>query len=170
MVALLSHLPRYVRNKQLCEQSGVNMMRSFWNLLWVAAAAACFTGLGCAPAQAVQPYDWTGFYVGANIGGQQLSTDFDVNLPPPLSSFSRSTSDLGIVGGIFGGYQHQFHDMPIVLGIEADFQGANASNSFAGQELFGEISSCNFNGDWRSTGRPRYAGALATPWGGSSLM
>jgi outer membrane immunogenic protein len=61
-------------------------------------------------------YNWTGFYLGVNAGYGWTSSDFggDAN---------------GFVGGGQIGYNWQALGSPLVLGIEADFQGADISTS-----------------------------------------
>ena len=60
------------------------------------------------------PYNWTGFYVGGNIGYGWASTSADVG---------GSTNMNGFIGGGQIGYNWQMNNL--VLGLEADFQGSN---------------------------------------------
>ena len=63
--------------------------------------------------------DWTGFYVGANVGGGWASaeTDFSVGGAP----FANATNNLnGVLGGVQLGYNWQTG--PAVFGVETDFQ------------------------------------------------
>jgi len=64
---------------------------------------------------AVKVYDWTGFYVGLNVGGAFGSTDW--TSVPDLTS-GRSNVSGGLVGGT-AGYNLQTAD-PFVLGVEVD--------------------------------------------------
>jgi outer membrane immunogenic protein len=69
----------------------------------------------------VQMYNWTGFYIGANIG----------------YGWSRSSDDLGLLGnanGVIGGGQigYNWQMNNIVLGLEADFQGSGQKASATG--------------------------------------
>jgi outer membrane immunogenic protein len=61
-------------------------------------------------------YNWTGFYLGVNIGGAWTDTDF-------------GSSVSGFIGGGQIGYNWQAIGSPFVLGIEADFQGSTQSKS-----------------------------------------
>ena len=64
-------------------------------------------------------FDWTGFYVGANLGGGlgNAETDFSVGAP----AFGIAKNSLaGVAGGVQAGYNWQRG--PAVLGVEADFQ------------------------------------------------
>src|SRR5450759_2373628 len=76
-----------------------------------AAAAADISRRAPAPMYSPAPvFSWTGFYVGANAGYGWASTDSGL-------------SDMnGFVGGGQIGYNWQGAS-PLVLGIEADFQG-----------------------------------------------
>jgi outer membrane immunogenic protein len=72
-----------------------------------------------APVKAPVVYDWTGFYIGANIGwsfGSQ-STDFTIASLPVVSA---SHAMDGILGGIQDGYNWQSGNW--VVGFESDIQ------------------------------------------------
>jgi len=74
-----------------------------------------------APVPYVALYNWTGFYIGANLG----------------YGWSRSSDDLGLLGdanGIIGGGQigYNWQMNNIVLGVEADFQGSGQKASATG--------------------------------------
>jgi outer membrane immunogenic protein len=63
--------------------------------------------------------DWTGFYIGGNVGGGWASakTDFSAG----GAGFASATNNLsGVLGGAQLGYNWQTG--PVVLGIETDFQ------------------------------------------------
>lgn len=60
------------------------------------------------------PYDWTGGYIGAELGGVWGNADVSIPLYP--SNFDLDTS--GFAGGLYMGYNFQSNAM--VLGIEAD--------------------------------------------------
>jgi outer membrane immunogenic protein len=82
-----------------------------------AAAAADISRRAPAPMYSPAPvFSWTGFYVGANAGYGWASTDSGL-------------SDMnGFVGGGQIGYNWQGAS-PLVLGIEADFQGTGQSRT-----------------------------------------
>ncbi|MGH6684791.1 MAG: outer membrane protein, partial [Pseudolabrys sp.] len=74
------------------------------------------------------PFNWTGFYVGGNVGilwGHSVQTvdidDAPIGIPPDDSRFA------GIIGGVQAGYNWQFSN--IVLGVEADIDLSSASKS-----------------------------------------
>jgi outer membrane immunogenic protein len=74
-------------------------------------------------------YNWTGFYIGANAGYGWSR-----------GGFAGDTD--GFVGGGQIGYNWQGVGSPFVFGLEADFQGADLSNSgtFAGVTLSGKTN------------------------------
>ena len=91
------------------------------------------------------PFSWTGFYIGANIGGSFGNANTDLNVAPvtvttnfvgsftvPGAADSRSAGLEGIIGGGQIGYNWQFSPN-WVLGLEADIQasGEKGSNSFS---------------------------------------
>jgi outer membrane immunogenic protein len=77
--------------------------------------------------------DWTGFYAGLNIGygwsghavkvsgDPQTQTAIAIGIVPSALADDPS----GVVGGVQAGYSHQIRWL--VLGVEADFQGADIS-------------------------------------------
>ena len=91
-------------------------------------------------------YNWTGWYVGANIGGgwghrdvtyvpnDPISNFLAIVFNPPLTAASFNSS--GIIGGLQLGYNWQFN-RNWLLGFEADFnwsgvKGSTSNNSNAG--------------------------------------
>jgi outer membrane immunogenic protein len=68
--------------------------------------------------------DWSGFYVGAHLGGAWAGVDWaDVSLTSePVSNDSN-----GFIGGGHIGFQHQFNN--IVVGLEASISGADLSDT-----------------------------------------
>jgi outer membrane immunogenic protein len=89
------------------------------------------------------PYNWTGFYVGGNVGYSWGNAGSDINADPvtvidglsliPIPGFvgSDSVKPKGIIGGGQIGYNWQFSPN-WVAGLEADWQasGEKASHSF----------------------------------------
>lgn len=70
-------------------------------------------------------FSWTGFYVGADIGGSFGSTKLN-NSFSGWNSHSVDTS--GVLGGGYVGYNYQLNQN-FVLGVEGDFQGTSNSQS-----------------------------------------
>jgi len=79
-----------------------------------------------APPVMAPMYNWTGFYIGGNIGYSWGNASGDVNvtgLPASLpTSYSGSAKPDGIIGGGQIGYNWQANNL--VFGLEADFQGS----------------------------------------------
>ncbi|MCK9913067.1 porin family protein [Microbacteriaceae bacterium K1510] len=85
-----------------------------------AASAADLPRREAMPAKAplyAPVYNWTGFYVGVNLGGAWSDSN---------SNFGKAS---GVVGGGQIGYNWQAAGSPLVLGIEADIQGTSLKSS-----------------------------------------
>jgi outer membrane immunogenic protein len=110
-------------------------------------------------------FSWTGFYIGLNAGAAwnngESVTIFDPTIP---ANFAASNgSRIGFIGGGQIGYNWQLSPLWVV-GVEADFQGADISDSIniAGpfpQTGGGSSGAANFVAsermDWFGTVRPR---------------
>jgi outer membrane immunogenic protein len=68
-------------------------------------------------------YDWTGLYLGAQIGGEFGTGSYSV----PLTGASHTISNSGVFGGGFAGYSYQINS--IVLGLQGEFNGSGVSGS-----------------------------------------
>ena len=103
------------------------------------------------------PFNWTGFYVGANAGvvwGRSVQTvdidDLPLGIPADTSTYA------GFIGGVQAGYNWQFSN--IVLGIEADIDASSARKSVATLPTDTHNMALNWLGTvagaraWRSTG------------------
>jgi outer membrane immunogenic protein len=147
-------------------------------------------------------YNWTGWYAGVNAGASFGNVKTDVNVAPvtetdlasltsvtgPGFAFSDREYPDGFIGGGQIGYNWQFSPL-IVLGVEADFQGAlerdsaNLSNSFSASApridvttglptgitsaVFGtETTSYTTQIDWFGTVRAR----VGYVWGNGEVM
>src|SRR5215204_4967863 len=105
---------------------------SIRTLLITGAAAVALSGPALAadlPAQPIEPapitmpiaYDWTGFYVGAQVGYAWGSTDINID----GTDIELSPDADGVVGGLFVGYNVMFNQ--VVVGLEADIEATNIS-------------------------------------------
>jgi len=146
-----------------------------------ALSIACMSSVLAAdlPAKApvITAYNWTGFYVGVNVGGHRSGDSdpaydsFDNNFgPPTISIFNgllpHSLSPSGIAGGVQVGYNWQVSNF--LLGVEADFDGLSGSRM---RTLSGELQPLGVGNTfqfsdaasdrWMSTVRARM-GVLAT--------
>jgi len=90
-----------------------------------------------APAPA---FSWTGFYVGAEFGGQwgkdtgSLVNNFTANNPASTGGYSTS----GVVGGGLAGYNYQINQF--VLGVEGDIEGSSNQGRFSGPIGFASVN------------------------------
>lgn len=88
-----------------------------------------------APAPIMVPvaYDWTGFYIGANIGyGWGTSDPGVVSFFQPVGTLQGTINGLpASTGGVIGGGQigYNFQASNFVFGIEGDFSGADIKGS-----------------------------------------
>jgi outer membrane immunogenic protein len=98
------------------------------------------------PAAAGPAWNWSGFYIGADVGGV-------VQKNPGASDFVEATGDGGdeitnnpqahapsssaVIGGLHAGYNWQFSN--VVLGVEGDWQWTNAKSSFCRQTDTGSL-------------------------------
>jgi opacity protein-like surface antigen len=92
-----------------------------------AFASAAIVGIAlvdAAPAVAAPaPYSWTGFYIGADIGGWNTRADYSGGL---VGSVSRSS----VLGGFYAGYNYQYGNL--VLGTEGSFDLTDICDRFDG--------------------------------------
>jgi outer membrane immunogenic protein len=121
-----------------------------------------------APAPVAAVYDWTGFYIGGNVGGAWRSSDVFTFTQPggtfdPLAFNASHNSSF--IGGVHGGYNWQA-STNFVLGIEGDFSWTRLNASVPASPTFvGGVPATVNNGpitvaasrniDWLSSVRGR---------------
>jgi outer membrane immunogenic protein len=104
----------------------------------VAAAFVSFAGSAFAadlasqkdaPVYAAPPpvFSWTGFYVGADVGGGWDDHDVSIAASPIASAQAINTRLSGVIGGGFAGYNYQINQF--VIGVQGDFQDFGVSGS-----------------------------------------
>lgn len=92
-----------------------------------AALAADLPSRKTAPAVVpLPPPIWTGFYVGANVGG----------------GFTDSNSSAGVIGGVQLGYTYQISPM-FVVGAETDFQGTSIGGGNSSNWYYSALAMAN---------------------------
>jgi outer membrane immunogenic protein len=103
------------------------MIRIMANAIALATAVISICGTANAIEKKTKPvpvdplHQWTGFYVGGNIGyGIAGLTDNG-----PLAVTTNMT---GVVGGVQAGYNYQYQHL--VVGVEADVQASNQQTSY----------------------------------------
>jgi outer membrane immunogenic protein len=155
-------------------------------VLGLAGAALLFAGPSVAADLAVQEpvykappvpvYNWTGFYIGGNLGGvishPSGTSDFiDTGSIVEFHPQNNSVSGSGFLGGFQAGYNWQFSRWGVV-GIEGDWDWGRAKYSFC-RPIESLSVSCVDQGsgvdtfesklNWLATVRGRF-GVLAAPW------
>ena len=124
-------------------------------------------------------YNWTGFYVGGNVGGQWGSADpststvfsptgyFATSSVPAIGTVgAQNVSSSSVTGGFTAGYNWQVSR--VVLGLEGDINYFGFKGSATGTALYPCCAPTNFtvsssvSSDWLATIRGRI-GLLATP-------
>ena len=122
-----------------------------------------------APPAVLSPaYNWTGFYVGGNVGGVWERDSGTTNFlqpgnPPPFSPNPQvnSLNSSALIGGIHAGYNWQMAQW--VFGVEADWDWTNTKNGFCRQtDAFGNPPPC------ADTGRGFLTLNEKTQWLGSA--
>jgi len=122
--------------------------------------------LAAASVHAQTPYNWGGFYAGVNAGGgleNDSGNAFCINPAGILNGTGCDTQTAsrqhlnpgGPFAGFQGGYNWQFATSPVVLGIEADFQGSAIDDSVNGATANAGEFWATQQMHWFSTLRPR---------------
>lgn len=107
------------------------------------------------PILVAAPFNWTGFYVGANVGYGWGVGD-RVGLRTSTLGFLGDYGTLnthGVFGGAQIGYNHQFG--MFVAGLEADFQASGLSDSSGPNSALGFTVTGSSKQRWFGTVRPR---------------
>lgn len=103
-----------------------------------------------------RPFNWSGFYFGAHLGGAIAKSDWVDTFPGFVGVNDANTTPSGFLGGGQVGYNYQIDRL--VLGIEGDGSWANLSNT-VGACFQDTTQSCTTRADWIATvtGRVGYA-------------
>ena len=72
-------------------------------------------------------FSWTGFYVGADIGGAWADHDVNIAASPIAAAQAINTRLSGVIGGGLAGYNYQINQF--VIGVQGDIQGLGLSTS-----------------------------------------
>jgi outer membrane immunogenic protein len=99
-------------------------------------------------------FSWTGFYIGANIGGAFATGSVTDN----LFGLSASTSHTGFIGGGQAGFNYQFNYF--VIGVEGDFDGTSLRATGPGVATAIGVLQGSANTDWVSTLAARFGVAF----------
>ena len=102
-------------------------------------------------------YDWSGFYVGGEVGGgwaKNQSTVIDGSPAFPAGLVFNPSRPSGILGGGYAGYNYQVN-RGVLVGIDGDYSGANLTGSEATVGPTGSTSSVNEKVGWIATATGR---------------
>ncbi|HEX2652951.1 MAG TPA: porin family protein, partial [Xanthobacteraceae bacterium] len=100
-------------------------------LLGMPAFAADLPVKAFTKAPALAAYDWTGFYLGVNVGLGVARNETTWAIPAANSLAKTNLGPFGAIGGAQVGYNWQWRNL--VFGLETDFQGAGVTeNRFCG--------------------------------------
>ena len=72
-------------------------------------------------------FSWTGFYVGADVGGAWGVHDANIAASPIAAAQAINTGLSGVIGGGFAGYNDQINQF--VIGVQGDIQGLGTSGT-----------------------------------------
>jgi opacity protein-like surface antigen len=103
-------------------------------------------------------YDWTGFYLGGNLGATNATSSFSDTLAAARSTFS-SSNPASFLGGGQLGVNYEFHS-GLVIGAEAMFDWVpNASTAFTATNLRAGTATGTINNRWitMATGKVGFA-------------
>ncbi len=107
-----------------------------------------------APYVAMPIFTWTGFYVGADIGGGWANDAARNTTPVPNLRFPYNGS--GVVGGLYAGYNYQLSNA-IVLGVEADIDATSINGSINPTDVTNNVKD---NIPWQGSLRGRLGYAI----------
>ena len=103
----------------------------------IGSASAADLPVKAPPMVAPPVWSWTGFYVGANVGGHWGDDELTTTTSPPnfvagfataLDAASAATvKPQGLIGGVQAGYNWQFNSF--LMGVEADANGLSGTGS-----------------------------------------
>ena len=110
------------------------------------------------PIAAPAYYNWTGFYIGGNVGYGRSSVTYTNEFPLNPGSFSGTAHDNSFVGGGQIGYNWQFNPN-WVLGIEANVIGVKFDQTASVVDSFGNARNLvsSVKTIWDVAGRLGYA-------------
>jgi outer membrane immunogenic protein len=87
-----------------------------------------------APVAAPVPFSWTGFYLGANVGGASARSTISDTSDFPWFGNPVDANKTGVIGGLQAGINWQINSL--VLGVEGDISFASVNRSVDFTTLF----------------------------------
>jgi outer membrane immunogenic protein len=115
-----------------------------------------------APPPPVVLYNWTGCYVGLNIGTESGRSRWIINPPsvPASADFTNNFNLTGFIGGAQGGCNYQVANW--VWGVEVDMDVANKSGQRF--DLFNPVFWAKTEESWLGTARARLGYTVTDKW------
>jgi outer membrane immunogenic protein len=123
-------------------------------IAFVSGAQAADLGVPRGPVAGVvmaPVFSWTGFYLGAQIGGvwyNDRTTEF-VTATGAATGFTQGFTASGITGGLHAGFNYQMNN--IVVGVEADIEASGAGGGYT----LGNGNGTRFRSNWQGSLRGR---------------
>jgi outer membrane immunogenic protein len=127
----------FFSDRQFTKDQENNDMNNFRKLAAAVALYACAGGVAFAQSSGT---DWTGFYLGGNVGHESGSSDVTTStvfsptgyfasssVPAIATAGAGNLSPSGFTGGLTGGYNWQRGS--VVFGLEADFDSLNSDDT-----------------------------------------
>jgi len=132
--------------------------------LLATVSSVILTGAAIAPATAQQPYTWTGYYIGLNVGAGSNRADFDqidmgIGFYFPGGQNFWNSNDWGATAGALAGYNWQNGNF--VFGFEADMNWIGGRDN-ATLPFGNHTASTSIN--WYGTARARVGFATGSPF------
>jgi outer membrane immunogenic protein len=150
----------------LCQRG--NLMRKVLGTLIAFAAMPVAAGYAAdmnmplkAPPMIQTVYNWTGFYIGGEVGGGWSRETTTVSSLPaagfPVGTVLNPANLSGVLGGGYAGYNYQINQF--VLGIDGNYDGAGLTGSSTDISPTGNVLTHNEKMKWDAaiTGRLGYA-------------
>ncbi|HKY09416.1 MAG TPA: outer membrane protein [Candidatus Binatia bacterium] len=146
------------------------------SVVFASGALAADMPVKARPIAAAPAFNWTGFYIGGNVGAawQNSSTNF-LSLPfgvgAPADPFQVNGSRAHFAGGVHAGYNFQFSGNWVV-GAEIDFSLlSNSANRnvrqatiTGGTPVAGDFITTEDKTDWLASARARLGYAITPNW------
>lgn len=122
-----------------------------------------------APAPAFVAMNWSGAYAGVQMGVAQQRSNYASSdadwvspnwVPSPVADIDNLKTN-GFVGGVHAGYNYQMNS--IVVGLEADVEGASGKNTYSVFEPASGVYS--YDETWSASSRVKWQGSLRARMG-----
>lgn len=133
-----------------------------------AMAADMRMPLKAPPAPVVSAYNWTGFYIGGEVGGGWVSQTTTIVTQSSATpgfpvGYSNTRSLSGFLGGINAGYNYQINQF--VVGLDGDYTWADVTGSSSNvSPTTGDVATHSDRMDWVATVTGRLGVVFNNNW------